>query len=159
MSINYREPDYDDTRCATCGAELHEQPAPMTWHDQGFCNLACAAGYPSGLILQGRPAVELAQLDRNHGGPGFEAEPIVEWLDGARPNAPIFLDRTPALLDGSRADWPAVPEAWAWELRSGGECRGRRVTPKPESLHHSGRRCRDCEDDRGDWEYHARLDD
>lgn len=108
------EADYNDLDCAGCGTRLEDDSPPLTWGDQGFCGMDCAIRSQGPLVLQGRPAVELAQLEEARGGAGFDRATIARWLDAARPHAPIFMHRM--LLQ----DWPLKNDGFKWRLHSGG---------------------------------------
>lgn len=127
--MTYREPAFDDTTCATCGARLPE-PVVGAWSFDGFCHSACAVVCAGGFTLMGATAIELAQRESTCGGPGFERSLIRDWLAGATDNAPAMLARISAEADTVGGS----PDSWCWRLYSGGVCRFMRLTAKPKRM-------------------------
>lgn len=113
-------------RCAGCDGRLAADPVPYSWQDHGYCSPVCALKDPGGLMLQGLPAIVMAEWSGRQGGPGFERDVVRGWLKAATPAAPAMLRR----LSGEADLGPAHAGSWSWRLYSGGACRAQRLTRK-----------------------------
>lgn len=103
---------YDDTACATCGAELPDKFNSHSWPYQDFCNAQCAANYRlGGLYILGPCAIELAALPQEKHGPGLGEN----WNDLQTP----ALRREFGEREAASQRWPhpeKYEDFWYWEM-------------------------------------------